>query len=66
MQPGECTITFKCEGCGARKPEAARYRPRSAFMVCCQPCLDTAAQKKAHSLHDPRRRAWLATDDAAP
>jgi hypothetical protein len=66
VQLGECTITFKCEGCGARKPEAARYRPRSAFTVCCQQCLDTAAQKKAHSLHDPRRCAWLATDDAAP
>jgi hypothetical protein len=31
MQPRECTVTFKCEGCGARKPEAERYRPRSAF-----------------------------------
>ena len=23
----ESTVTFKCEGCGARKPEAERYRP---------------------------------------
>jgi len=45
-----------------RKPEAERYRPRSAFTVCSQACLDTAAQKKARALHDPRRRVLLATD----
>jgi hypothetical protein len=33
MQSRECTVTFKCEGCGMRKPEAERYRPRSAFTV---------------------------------
>src|SRR5262245_44130137 len=27
MQTHEGTITFKCEGCGVRKPEAERYRP---------------------------------------
>lgn len=58
----ESTVTFKCEGCGARKPEAERYRPRSAFTVCSQQCLDTAAQKKAQTLHDPRRRDLLAMD----
>jgi hypothetical protein len=62
MQTRECTVTFKCEGCGVRKPEAERYRPRSAFTVCSPACLDTAAQKKAHALHDPRRRDLLATD----
>jgi hypothetical protein len=31
MQTSECTVTFKCEGCGVRKLEAERYRPRSAF-----------------------------------
>jgi len=41
MQSRECTVTFKCEGCGVRKPEAERYRPRSAFTVCSQACLDT-------------------------
>ena len=56
------TVTFKCEDCGARKPEAERYRPRSAFTVCSPQCLDTAAQKKAHALNDPRRRDLLATD----
>ena len=45
-----------------RKPEAERYRPRSAFTVCSQSCLDTAAQKKAQNLHDPRRRDLLAMD----
>jgi hypothetical protein len=40
MQSRECTVTFKCEGCGVRKPEAERYRPRSAFTVCSQACLD--------------------------
>jgi hypothetical protein len=62
MQSRECTVTFKCEGCGMRKPEAERYRPRSAFTVCSQACFDRAAQKKAQSLHDPRRRDMLATD----
>ena len=62
MQTRECTVTFKCEGCGVRKSEAERYRPRSAFTVCSQACLDTAAQKKAQTLHDPRRRALLAMD----
>jgi hypothetical protein len=62
MQSRECTVTFKCEGCGVRKPEAERYRPRSAFTVCSQACLDKAAQKKAQNLHDPRRRDMLATD----
>ena len=33
MQTNERTVTFKCEGCGVRKPEAERYRPRSAFTV---------------------------------
>jgi len=59
VQRSEGTVTFKCEGCGVRKPEAERYRPRSAFTVCSQACLDTAAQKKAQTLHDPRRRAFL-------
>jgi len=62
VQTNEGTVTFKCEGCGVRNPEEERYRPRSAFTVCSQACLDTAAQKKAHALHDPRRRALLATD----
>jgi hypothetical protein len=62
MQSRECTVTFKCEGCGVRKPEAERYRPRSAFTVCSQACLDRAAQKKAQSLHDSRRRNMLAMD----
>ena len=34
MQSSECTATLKCEGCGMRKPEAERYRPRSTFTVC--------------------------------
>jgi hypothetical protein len=51
MPSSEGTVTFKCEGCGVRKPEAERYRPRSAFTVCSPACLDTAAQKKApHSI----------------
>ena len=62
MQSSEGTVTFKCEGCGVRKPEAERYRPRASFTVCSQACLDTAAQKKAQALHDPRRRDLLATD----
>jgi hypothetical protein len=62
VQSNEGRVTFKCEGCGVRKPEAERYRPRSAFTVCSQACLDTAAQKKAQTLHDPRRRDLLATD----
>ena len=62
MQTSEGTVTFKCEGCGVRKPEATRYRPRSAFTVCSQACLDRAAQKKAQTLHDPRRRDLLAMD----
>jgi hypothetical protein len=33
MQTHEGTVTFKCEGCGVRKPEAERYRSRSAFTV---------------------------------
>ena len=61
MQTSERTVTFKCEG-WVRKPEAERYRPRSAFTVCSQSCLDTAAQKKAQNLHDPRRRDLLAMD----
>jgi hypothetical protein len=56
MRTSECTVTFKCEGCGVRKPEAERYRPRSAFTVCSQQCLDTAVQKKALAQHAPRRR----------
>lgn len=56
------TVTFKCEGCGARKPEAERFRPQSSFTVCSQECLDQAAQKKAQNLHDPRRRALLAME----
>ena len=39
MQTHEGTVTFKCEGCGVRKPEAERYRPRSAFTICSQACL---------------------------
>ena len=62
MQSRECTVTFKCEGCGVHKPEAERYRPRSAFTVYSQACLDTTAQKKAQALHDSRRRDLLATD----
>ena len=62
VQTNEGTVTFKCEGCGVHKPEAERYRPRSAFAVCSQACLDRAAQKKAQTLHDPRRRDLLATD----
>ena len=62
VQTHEGTVTFKCEGCGVRKPEAERYRPRASFTVCSQACLDTAAQQKAHTLYDPRRRALLATD----
>jgi hypothetical protein len=56
MRTSESTVTFKCEGCGVRKPEAERYRPRSAFTVCSQSCLDTAVQKKAQAQHAPRRR----------
>ena len=66
MQIGECTITFKCEGCGVRKREDERYRPRSAFTVCSQLCLDAAAQHKARALHDQRRRDLLATEESAP
>ena len=62
MQTNKGTVTFKCEGCGVRKPEVERYRPRASFTVCSQACLDTAVQKKAHALHDPRRRDMLATD----
>ena len=62
LQTNEGTITFKCAGCGVRKPEAERYRLRSAFTVCSHACLDTAAQKKTQTLHDPRRRDVLATD----
>jgi hypothetical protein len=62
MQANECTVTFKCEGCGVRKFEAERYRPRSAFTVCSPSCLDTAVQQKAQALHAPRRRDLLATD----
>jgi hypothetical protein len=62
MQTSECTVTFKCEGCGVRKPEAERYRPRSAFTVCSPSCLDTAVQKKAQALHAPRRRDLLGMD----
>lgn len=58
----EPKVTFKCEGCGVRKPEAERFRARDSFTVCCQGCLDTAAQKKAQSLHDPRRRELLSMD----
>ena len=58
MQSSEGTVTFKCEGCGVRKPEAERYRPQSSFTVCSQVC----AQKKARALHAPRRRDLLATD----
>ena len=39
MQTREGTVTFKCEGCGVRKPEAERYRPQSSFTVCSQVCL---------------------------
>src|SRR6266571_3435074 len=53
VQTNECTVTFKCEGCGVRKPEAERYRPRSLCTVCAQACFETAAQQKAHTLHDP-------------
>ena len=60
MQTHEGTVTLKCEGCGVRKPEAERSRPRASFTVCSQACLDTAAQQKARTLHDPRRRDLLA------
>jgi hypothetical protein len=62
VQTNEGTVTFKCEGWGVRKPEVERYRPRSAFTICSQACFDTAAQKNAQALHDPRRRDMLATD----
>ena len=62
MQSSEGTVTFKCEGCGVRKPQAKRSRPRSACTVCSPACSDTAAQKKEQALHDPRRRDLLATD----
>jgi len=62
VQTDTWTVIFKCEGCGVRKPEVERYRPRSAFTVCSQAGLDTAAQRKAQTLHDPRRRDMLATD----
>ena len=62
MQSSAWMVTLKCEGCGVRRPEAERYRPRSAFTVCSQACLDTAAQQKARTLHGPRRRDLLATD----
>ena len=62
MRIRESTVTFKCEGCGVRKPESERHRPQSAFTVCSQPCLDAAAQKKAQALHSPRRRDLLAMD----
>ena len=55
----ESTVTFKCEGCGVRKPETERYRSRSAFTVCSQVCLDKAAEQKSRALHDPRRRDLL-------
>src|SRR5688572_32395136 len=38
----------------------AKELVRSAFTVCSQSCLDTAAQKKAQALHAPRRRDLLA------
>jgi hypothetical protein len=56
VQTHERTVTFKREGCGVRKPEAERYRPRSAFTVCSQACLDKAAQKKAQTLGDFLKR----------
>ena len=62
VQTNDCTVTFECEGCGVRKPEAERYRPRSAFTVCSQSCLDTAVEKKAQARHAPRRRDMLAMD----
>jgi len=52
VQTHEGTVTFKCEGCGVRKPEAEHTWPRSAFTVCSQACLGAAAQKKAQALHD--------------
>ena len=58
----EYTVTFKCEGCGVRKPEAERYRPRSAFTVCSAPCLEKAAQYKQRAMHDPRRRTLLGNE----
>jgi hypothetical protein len=62
MRTSACTVTFKCEGCGVRKPEAERYRPRSSFTVCSQSCLDAAAHQKAQAQHAPRRRDLLAMD----
>jgi len=38
MPFGEWTVTLKCEGCGVRKSETERYRPRSALTVCSQAC----------------------------
>ncbi len=55
----ESKVTFKCEGCGVRKDETERYRPRASFTVCSQQCLDKAAQQKQRTLHDPRRRDLL-------
>ena len=62
MRTEEFTVTFKCEGCGVRKPEAERYRPRSSFTICSQACLDTAARNKAQAQHAPRRRNLLSMD----
>jgi hypothetical protein len=62
VETGEWTITFKCEGCGMRKREDERYRPRSTFTVCSPQCLDKAAQRKARALHDPRRRDLLSME----
>jgi hypothetical protein len=57
------TVTFKCEGCGVRKPEAERFRPKSAFTVCSASCLEKAAQIKAKNMHDPRRHTLLSMDE---
>ena len=32
MQTNEGTVTFKCEGCGIRKPVVERYSPRHQFI----------------------------------
>jgi len=48
VQTHEGTVTLKCEGCGVRKPEAERYRPRASFTVCSQACLDRACRINSH------------------
>src|SRR5215510_9779379 len=57
---GRSRLSVKDMGYVSPRPSA--IVSRSAFTVCSQACFDTAAQKKAQALHDPRRRDMLATD----